>query len=189
MTVSATEAATSDVYFDPYDVDINADPYPTFRRLRDEVAAVLQHAARLLRAQPVRRCQQGVGRSRDVQLGARRDHRTDQGQHRHPARHSHFRGSADSRHPPQATGPDVHAAQGQRTGTQDPRVLRSKPGPADRGGPIRLRRRLRCADADEGDQRAAGYPRKRPGNDPRPRQCADAHRGGQAHEACARTAS
>ena len=36
MTVSATEAATSDVYFDPYDVDINADPYPTFARLREE---------------------------------------------------------------------------------------------------------------------------------------------------------
>jgi cytochrome P450 len=32
MTVSAA----SDVYFDPYDVEINADPYPTFRRLREE---------------------------------------------------------------------------------------------------------------------------------------------------------
>jgi cytochrome P450 len=28
--------ATADVYYDPYDVDINADPYPTFKRLRDE---------------------------------------------------------------------------------------------------------------------------------------------------------
>ena len=36
MTVDTTEAATSDVYFDPYDIGINADPYPTFRRLRDE---------------------------------------------------------------------------------------------------------------------------------------------------------
>ena len=27
---------TSDVHYDPYDVDINADPYPTFARLRDE---------------------------------------------------------------------------------------------------------------------------------------------------------
>ncbi len=36
MTVSTTEPATSDVYFDPYDVGINADPYPTFRRLREE---------------------------------------------------------------------------------------------------------------------------------------------------------
>ena len=24
------------VYFDPYDVDINADPYPTYARLREE---------------------------------------------------------------------------------------------------------------------------------------------------------
>ena len=28
--------AASDVYYDPYKVEINADPYPTFRRLRDE---------------------------------------------------------------------------------------------------------------------------------------------------------
>lgn len=27
---------TGDVYYDPYDVDINADPYPVFRRLREE---------------------------------------------------------------------------------------------------------------------------------------------------------
>lgn len=32
MTVSAA----SDVYFDPYDVGLNADPYPMFRRLREE---------------------------------------------------------------------------------------------------------------------------------------------------------
>jgi len=26
----------NDVYYDPHDVGINADPYPTYRRLRDE---------------------------------------------------------------------------------------------------------------------------------------------------------
>jgi cytochrome P450 len=26
----------SDLYYDPYDVGINADPYPVFRRLREE---------------------------------------------------------------------------------------------------------------------------------------------------------
>ena len=36
MTDSATVDAASDVYFDPYDVDINADPYPVFKRLREE---------------------------------------------------------------------------------------------------------------------------------------------------------
>ena len=27
----------SDVYYDPYDVEIDADPYPVYRRLREEV--------------------------------------------------------------------------------------------------------------------------------------------------------
>jgi cytochrome P450 len=36
VTASLTEASVGDVYFDPYDVGINADPYPTFRRLREE---------------------------------------------------------------------------------------------------------------------------------------------------------
>jgi cytochrome P450 len=31
-----TTSATSEVHFDPYDVDLNADPYPMFRRLREE---------------------------------------------------------------------------------------------------------------------------------------------------------
>ena len=31
-----TTTNDSSVYYDPFDVDINADPYPTFRRLRDE---------------------------------------------------------------------------------------------------------------------------------------------------------
>jgi cytochrome P450 len=31
-----TISAENDVYFDPYDVELNADPYPMFRRLRDE---------------------------------------------------------------------------------------------------------------------------------------------------------
>jgi cytochrome P450 len=36
VTISAENSAVRDVYFDPYDVEINADPYPMFRRLRDE---------------------------------------------------------------------------------------------------------------------------------------------------------
>jgi cytochrome P450 len=31
-----TATGTTDVYYDPYDVDIDADPYPVFRRLREE---------------------------------------------------------------------------------------------------------------------------------------------------------
>jgi cytochrome P450 len=32
-----TISAQRDLYFDPYDVDLNADPYPMFRRLREEL--------------------------------------------------------------------------------------------------------------------------------------------------------
>ncbi|MCU1452898.1 MAG: vdh [Acidimicrobiales bacterium] len=32
-------ATDTDAYFDPYDVDINADPYPTYARLREEAPA------------------------------------------------------------------------------------------------------------------------------------------------------
>jgi len=31
-----TVEATSDIYYDPYDVELDIDPYPTFRRMRDE---------------------------------------------------------------------------------------------------------------------------------------------------------
>ncbi len=34
--MSVTVSATSEVHFDPYDVELNADPYPMFRRLREE---------------------------------------------------------------------------------------------------------------------------------------------------------
>ncbi|MCV7171139.1 cytochrome P450 [Mycobacterium manitobense] len=36
MTVSASPGVYFDPYFDPYDVELNADPYPMFKRLREE---------------------------------------------------------------------------------------------------------------------------------------------------------
>ena len=36
MTISAEKPSLETVYFDPYDVEINADPYPAFARLREE---------------------------------------------------------------------------------------------------------------------------------------------------------
>ena len=132
VTISAESPAVQAVYFDPYDVDINADPYPTFRRLREEAPLYYNEQHDFYALSRFADVEQGAGRPRDVQLGARRDRRTDQGQHRDPAGHSDLRGSADPRHPPQAAGPDVHAAQDQRAGAEDPRVLRAEPRPAGR---------------------------------------------------------
>ena len=36
MSAATGVTSESDVYYDPYDVAINADPYPTYKRLRDE---------------------------------------------------------------------------------------------------------------------------------------------------------
>jgi cytochrome P450 len=36
VTISAVNPADQAVYFDPYDVEINADPYPAFARLREQ---------------------------------------------------------------------------------------------------------------------------------------------------------
>jgi len=36
MSAETTVTSESDVYYDPYNVTINADPYPTYKRLRDE---------------------------------------------------------------------------------------------------------------------------------------------------------
>jgi len=37
----------TDVYYDPYDYEIDADPYPVWKRLRDRSAGLLQREARL----------------------------------------------------------------------------------------------------------------------------------------------
>lgn len=36
MTLSTNSDLFKDVYYDPYDVDLNTDPYPMFRRIREE---------------------------------------------------------------------------------------------------------------------------------------------------------
>ena len=36
VTCAAEERSLSDLYYDPWDVEIDIDPYPTYRRLRDE---------------------------------------------------------------------------------------------------------------------------------------------------------
>jgi cytochrome P450 len=36
MTITETGTASSEVYYDPYDTTIDSDPYPVWRRLRDE---------------------------------------------------------------------------------------------------------------------------------------------------------
>ena len=63
--------STSDVYYDPYDVGINADPYPVFKRLREEAPLYYNAELRLLRRQPLRATVERGLRDRDTFISGR----------------------------------------------------------------------------------------------------------------------
>ena len=58
----------SDIYYDPFDFEIDNDPYPIWKRLRDEQPLYHNDKLRLLRAHPVRRRRAGPRRLEDLQL-------------------------------------------------------------------------------------------------------------------------
>ena len=59
-----TATQTSDLYYDPYDVEIDADPYPVFRRLREEAPLYYNEQYDFYAAEPLRRRRAGAGRPR-----------------------------------------------------------------------------------------------------------------------------
>ena len=69
---------SSDVYYDPYDVAIHADPYPVFRRLREEAPLYYNEAYDFYALSRFARRRSRLRRPRDLQLGARRSTRGDQ---------------------------------------------------------------------------------------------------------------
>ena len=85
---------TDPVYYDPYDVDIDADPYPVFRRLREEAPLYYNEQYDFYAAQSLRRRRARAGRPRHLHLGTRRHPRADQGEHRDAAGHPDLRGPA-----------------------------------------------------------------------------------------------
>ena len=46
----------SDVYYDPYDFEIGADPYPVWKRMRDESPLYYNDKHDFLRSHPLGRC-------------------------------------------------------------------------------------------------------------------------------------
>ena len=57
---SMTTASDTDVYYDPYDVDINADPYPTYARLCEEAPLYYNERYDFWALSPLRRRGQGA---------------------------------------------------------------------------------------------------------------------------------
>ena len=109
MTVSAA----SDIYFDPYDVELNADPYPMFRRLREEAPLYYNEEHdfyALSRFADVDRAlvdYQTFSSARGAILEMIKANIAI------PPGTAVFRGSTDPRRSPQAAVPNVHPAQDQ----------------------------------------------------------------------------
>ena len=59
----------SELRYDPYDFGIGDDPYPVWKRLRDERPLCSQRALRLLGGEPLRRRRGVSARLADLHLG------------------------------------------------------------------------------------------------------------------------
>ena len=79
---------TTPVYYDPYDVDIDADPYPVFRRLREEAPLYYNETHDFYALSRYDDVERGLVDRDDVHLRTRRHPRADQGRHRDAARAS-----------------------------------------------------------------------------------------------------
>ena len=123
-----TTTSVSDVYYDPYDVGIDADPYPTFRRLREEAPLYYNEPHDFYALSRYEDVERGAV-DRDTFISGRGGSRADQGRHRDAARRRDLRGPADPHHPPQPPVAGVHPEEGRGARAQDPRAVRQSLDP------------------------------------------------------------
>ena len=182
-------ATESDLYYDPYDFEIDADPYPIWKRLRDERPLYYNERYDFFALSRFDDVERLLGRLATYSSGEGDAPRADQAAtsrcrrasiiFEDPPDHDVHRGLLSRVFTPEEDG--RHRAQG-------PGVLRPQPRPAGRHGRVRLRRGPRRADADAHDRHAARHPRGGPGGAPRPRSTrASVSRTGPCPRCAART--
>ena len=147
---AVTATATGDVYYDPYDVDIDADPYPVFRRLREEAPLYYNEQYDFYALSRYDDVERGLV-DRDTYISGRggilelikANIEMPPGMliFEDPPTHTIHRAPALA---------GVHAAPDDRARAEDPRVLRRQPRPAGRRRPASTSsptsaRRCRCA--------------------------------------------
>ena len=152
----------ADVYYDPYDFEIDTDPYPIWRRLREEQPLYYNERYDFYALSRFDDVEPALGRLEDLQLGQGHAPRA----HQEPTSRSR-RARSSSRTRPRH---DLHRGLLSRVFTpeEDERhraegagVLRPQPRPARRRRRVRLHRRPRRPDADAHDRHAARHPRGR----------------------------
>ena len=166
----------TDVYYDPYDREIDADPYPVYARLREERPLYYNEEHDFY----------AVSRFEDVQRGLldRQTFSSARGSVLEfikanieiPPGNFYLRGSTVARCSSRLALKSVHPEEDARPRGEGPRVLRKCSRSTCRRWSSRLRRRSRGADPDAHDRNASWCPRIRPRGSPRPRQCLAAHR-------------
>ena len=107
-------ASDTDVYYDPYDFEIDADPYPIWKRMRDEAPLYYNEKYDFYALSRFDDVEQAFDRLGDVPVGPRLDPRAHPRRHRDPAGHVHLRGPADPRRPPRLAVAGVHAEEDER---------------------------------------------------------------------------
>ena len=77
---------SADIYYDPYDLEIDVDPYPLWKRMRDEAPLYYNERYDFYAVTRFDDVEKVPGRLEDLHLGQGLGPRDDQGQHRDPAR-------------------------------------------------------------------------------------------------------
>ena len=96
-TTAMTGASTAEVYYDPFDFDIDDDPYPIWKRLRDEAPLYHNEKYNFYALSRYEDVSPRADEFRHLPVGPRNDHGHHHERYRGPARGHPLRGSADSR--------------------------------------------------------------------------------------------
>ena len=149
-----------DLYYDPFDFDIDDDPYPSLEAAARRRPALLQREVQLLRAESLRGRLPRASELSDLPLGARHDDGRHHERSRGAARRHPVRGSAASRSAPAFAVKGFHPAADGGDRAADASVLRARARSVGRFGPVRLHRGSRRADSDAHDRLSARHPRR-----------------------------
>ena len=91
-----TEASAIGVYYDPFDFEIDNDPYPAWKRLRDEAPLYYNDKYQFYALSRYEDVARELPNWEAVPLRTRHDHRRHHERHRYPARGHPVRGSTAS---------------------------------------------------------------------------------------------
>ena len=176
-----TVVTASDVYYDPYDVEINADPYPVFRRLREEAPLYYNEQYDFYAVSRLRGRRAGAGRPDTFSSARGGILEMIKANIEMPPGVFIFEDPPHPHHAPRAAVARVHAEADDRARAADPRVLRPQPRPAGRRrtGSTSSRtsaRRCRCGSS----ACCWAFPRQDQEAVRRPGGRGTAHRAGQA---------